>query len=80
MKTYNLDFSKKGNAIFINENNNKDKLKASELLRFNTAWTGKAEDYKECEGYFDGCNCMQQNSYSTDFYRLSDCGEQLTNF
>ena len=78
--TYYLEFAKNGNAIFINELDKKDKLKCNVLLRFNTAWTGKNTDYKDIEGYFNGCNCFIQNSYSIDFYQLSECGEQLTNF
>jgi hypothetical protein len=80
MKTYFLTFKRNGNAIFVNELNKKDKIDARDLLRFNTAWTGKSEQYKDIEGYFEGCNCFRQNSYSIDFYRLSECGEQLTNF
>jgi hypothetical protein len=80
MKTYYLNFTKKGNAIFINEDNKNDKIKANELMRFNTCWTSKKEAYKEVESFFDSCNCFFQNSYSIDFYQLSECGEMLTNF
>jgi len=80
MKTYFINYKKNGSVNFINENDKKDKINANELMRFNTAWSGKNTDYKDCENYFDGCNCFFQNSYSIDFYKLSECGEQLTNF
>jgi len=80
MQTYNLEFKKNGNAIFVNEDNKKDKIKVNELLRFGTPWTGKNEDYKDIEGYFEDCNCFSQSNYSIDFYQLSNCGEVLTNF
>ena len=80
METYNLEFKKNGNAIFVNEDNKKDKINANEVLRFGTMWTGKKQDYKDVEGYFEDCNCFIQHSYSIDFYQLSNCGEVLTNF
>ena len=80
MKTYNLESKRNGDAIFVNEDNKKDKLNASNIMRFNTAWSGKSEDYSDCEGYFEDCNCFVQNSYSIDFYQLSNCGEVLTDF
>ena len=79
-KTYEVHFKNNGSVVFINELDKKDKINASVLMRFNTAWSGKKEDYKECEGYFENCNGFVQNSYSIDFYQLSECGEQLTNF
>jgi|688.fasta_scaffold450849_3 hypothetical protein len=78
--TYELTFNKKGNAIFINEENKKDKIQANTVMRFNTPWSGKVEDYIDVNGFFEGCNCFVQNSYSIDFFKLSECGEQLTNF
>ena len=78
--TYEIKFKNNGNVIFVNENNKKDKINANELMRFNTCWSGKKEDYKDINGFFEDCNCFYQNSYSIDFYRLSDCEEQLTNF
>jgi len=78
MKTYNLQFTKKGNAVFVNENDKKDKIKANEILRFGTAWSGSKETYSNCTGFFTDCNCFYQNSYSLDFFKLSDCGELLT--
>jgi hypothetical protein len=80
MKTFNLEFTKNGNAIFVNEDNKKDKIKATELMRFNTCWNGSNEDYKTIQGYFEGCNCFKYGSYNIEFFRLSECGEQLTNF
>jgi len=80
MKTYNLEFKRNGNAIFINETDKKDKINPNEVLRFNTPWTGKKQDYKLTEGYFEDCNCFIQHSYSIYFYQLSNCGEVLTNF
>jgi len=80
METYFLEFTKNGNAIFINENNKKDKIKADELMRFDTCWTGKKGNYSDVESFFESCNCYKQNSYSIDFYELSDCGTMLTNF
>jgi hypothetical protein len=80
MKTYNLEFKKNGHAVFVNEDNKKDKINANEVLRFGTLWTGEKEDYT-CTGvYFKECNCFIQHSYSIDFYQLSDCGEILTSF
>jgi len=79
-KTFEVKYKNNGSVIFVNKLDKKDKINTNVLLRFNTAWTGKNEDYKDIEGYFIGCNCFVQESYSIDFYRLSDCGEQLTNF
>ena len=78
MKTYNLEFTKTGNAIFVNENDKKDKIKANEILRFGTAWSVSKETYSDCAGFFPDCNCFYQKSYSIDFFKLSDCGEVLT--
>ena len=75
--TYEIKFKNNGDVIFVNK---KDKINANELMRFNTCWSGKKEDYKDVDGFFEDCNRFYQNSYSIDFYRLSDCGEQLTNF
>ena len=80
MTTYNLEFKRNGDAIFVNEDNKKDKLDANEIMRFNTSWSGKKEDYKDTEGYFESCNCFIQRGYSIDFYELSNCGEVLTDF
>lgn len=77
METYFLNFTKKGNAVFINENDKKDKIKANEILRFDTACTGKKESYSECDGFFKECNCFTQESYGITFYQLSECGEVL---
>ena len=77
---YNLDFTNKGEAVFINVNNKKDKLKANLIMRFDTVWSGKKSDYIYFENYFDGCNCFVQSGYSINFYQLSDCGELLSNF
>jgi hypothetical protein len=79
-KTFEVKYKNNGSVIFVNELDKKDKVNTNVLLRFGTAWTGKQGDYKECDGYFEGCNCFVNNSYSIDFYRLSECGEQLTNF
>lgn len=78
--TFSVKYKKNGGVIFINDSNKKDKINTNELMRFNTVWTGKKESYKNTEGFFPGCNCFKQNSYSIDFYKLSECGEQLTNF
>jgi len=78
MKTYNLQFTKKGSAVFVNENDKKDKIKANKILRFDTAWSGPKETYSDCSGFFPECNGFCQNSYSIDFFKLSDCGELLT--
>jgi len=80
MRTFELHFKNNGDAHFINENDKKDKIHSFELMRFNTHWSGKNTDYKDCEGYFEGCNCFVIKSYSIDFYQLSECGEQLTDF
>lgn len=79
-KTFEVKYKNNGSVIFVNELDKKDKVNTNVLLRFGTIWTGKDTDYKEVDGYFDGCNCFIQNNYSIDFYRLSECGEQLTNF
>ena len=79
-KTFEIKYKNNGSVIFVNELDKKDKVNTNELLCFGTAWTGKVENYKDVDGYFVGCNCFVQNSYSMDFYRLSECGEQLTNF
>lgn len=79
-KTYEVNYKNNGSVIFVNELNKKDKINSNVLLRFNTCFTGKNTDYKDCNGYFEGCNCFVQNSYSIDFYKISNCGEQLTNF
>ena len=79
-KTFEIKYKNNGSVIFVNELDKKDKVNTNALLCFGTAWTGKVENYKDVDGYFVGCNCFVQNSYSMDFYRLSECGEQLTNF
>ena len=79
-KTFEVNYKNNGDVVFVNELDKKDEVNTNVLLRFGTAWTGKVENYKDVNGYFDGCNCFVQNSYSIDFYRLSECGEQLTNF
>lgn len=79
-KTFDIKYKNNGSVIFVNELDKKHKINTNVLLRFGTACTGKVENYKDIEGYFDGCNCFVQNSYSIDFYKISECGEQLTNF
>jgi len=77
MKTYLSDYNKKGDLIFRDENNPKDKIKASDVLRFDTCWTAKKEDYKDTPGFFEECNCFIQESYSVRFCQLSNDGEEL---
>jgi hypothetical protein len=80
MKTYFLDFNENADAIFINENDENDILEACNILRFNTGWTGKKDNYKCEEGFFDTCNCFMIQSYNITFFELSECGDQLTDF
>jgi len=77
MKTYNLEFTKRGEAFFRNENNRKDKIFADDVLRFGTVWTSKKEDYQDADGFFEDCNCFIQGSYSVTFCQLSGDGEEL---
>ena len=79
-KTFEIKYKNNGSVIFVNELDKKDKVNTNVLLCFFFFCFCKVENYKDVDGYFDGCNCFVQNSYSMDFYRLSECGEQLTNF
>ena len=79
MKNYNLNFTKKGDAIFINESDKKDKIKASNILRFSTGWTRNKSEFSDCDGFFEDCNCFIQGGYHLFFFKLSECGEVLTN-
>ena len=56
--TYKIKFKNNGDVIFVNENNKKDKINANELMRFNTRWSNRKENYRNVEGFFEDCNCF----------------------
>jgi len=79
MKTYHLQFSKKGNGVFVNETDKKDKIKSSDILRFGTGWTREKLEFVGEDGFFDRSNCfIMGGNYGHIFLLLSSCGEVLT--